>query len=90
MLRIFSSTFTIHRIAIYNTHKSTYRRGMSFQYKPNVEPPKDMAVFKNLAKVASDSAKFRRVLWTGRNSQVRSFLSLYAHVLRLYVVRWLS
>ena len=43
---------------------------MSFPFKPNTEPPKDMTVFKNLIKVASDSAKFRRVLWTGRNSQV--------------------
>lgn len=46
---------------------------MSFQYKPNTEPPKDMTVFKNISKIASDSAKFRRVLWTGRNSQVRVY-----------------
>ena len=44
---------------------------MSFPYKPNTEPPKDMAVFKNIVSVASSSEKFRRVLWTGRNSQVR-------------------
>ncbi|PSR75264.1 hypothetical protein PHLCEN_2v9230 [Hermanssonia centrifuga] len=43
---------------------------MSFPFKPNTEPPKDMTVFKNLVKVASDSDKFRRVLWTGRNSQL--------------------
>ena len=48
------------------------RRTMAFQYKPNTEPPKEMTVFRNLTKIASDSAKFRRVLWTGRNSQVRS------------------
>ena len=44
---------------------------MSFHYKPNTEPPKDMTVFRNIVKVASDSGKFRRVLWTGRSSQVR-------------------
>lgn len=43
---------------------------MSFPHKPNTEPPKDMTVFKNLVSVASQSGKFRRVLWTGRNSQV--------------------
>ncbi|CAL1706306.1 unnamed protein product [Somion occarium] len=43
---------------------------MSFHYKPNTEPPKEMAVFNNLAKIASESGKFRRVLWTGRNSQL--------------------
>lgn len=43
---------------------------MSFPYKPNTEPPKDMTVFKNITAVASGSGKFRRVLWTGRNSQV--------------------
>jgi len=29
-----------------------------------------MKVFKNLTKVASESSKFRRVLWTGKNSQL--------------------
>ncbi|KAI0081945.1 RmlC-like cupin [Panus rudis PR-1116 ss-1] len=43
---------------------------MAFHYKPNTEPPTEMRVFKNLTKVASESAKFRRVLWTGRNSQL--------------------
>ncbi|KAJ3490977.1 hypothetical protein NLI96_g1034 [Meripilus lineatus] len=43
---------------------------MAFHYKPNTEPPKEMRVFKNLTKVASESDKFRRVLWTGRNSQL--------------------
>ena len=43
-------------------------------YKPNTEPPKTVSVFRNIYQVASDSDKFRRVLWTGRNSQVRSFL----------------
>ncbi|TCD66304.1 hypothetical protein EIP91_001550 [Steccherinum ochraceum] len=43
---------------------------MAFHYKPNTEPMKDMKVFKNLTKVASESNKFRRVLWTGRNSQL--------------------
>jgi len=43
---------------------------MAFHYKPNTEPPKDMTVFKNIVKVASESNKFRRVLWTGRNSQL--------------------
>ncbi|KAF7797614.1 hypothetical protein EIP86_008814 [Pleurotus ostreatoroseus] len=43
---------------------------MSFPYKPNTEPPKDMTVFKNIVSVASSSEKFRRVLWTGRNSQL--------------------
>ncbi|KAI0786656.1 RmlC-like cupin [Abortiporus biennis] len=42
----------------------------SFPYLPNTEPPKDMTVFKNIAKVASQSEKFRRVLWTGRSSQL--------------------
>ena len=39
-------------------------------YKPNTEPPKSVAIFKNVYQVASDNDKFRRVLWTGRNSQV--------------------
>lgn len=43
---------------------------MSFHHKANTEPPKGMTVFKNLTKVASESDKFRRVLWTGRNSQL--------------------
>lgn len=47
---------------------------MSFQFKPNTEPPKDMTVFKNISAVASTSGKFRRVLWTGRNSQASQFL----------------
>ena len=43
---------------------------MAFHYKPNTEPPKEMRVFKNLTKVASESDKFRRVLWTGKSSQL--------------------
>ncbi|KAI0745159.1 RmlC-like cupin [Earliella scabrosa] len=39
-------------------------------YKPNTEPPKTVAIFKNVYQVASDNDKFRRVLWTGRNSQL--------------------
>ncbi|KAI0709563.1 RmlC-like cupin [Cerioporus squamosus] len=38
-------------------------------YKPNTEPPKTVSVFRNLYQIASDNDKFRRVLWTGRNSQ---------------------
>ncbi|KAI0744032.1 RmlC-like cupin [Daedaleopsis nitida] len=38
--------------------------------KPNTEPPKTVAIFRNIYQVASDSDKFRRVLWTGRNSQL--------------------
>ncbi|KAM5533171.1 hypothetical protein V8D89_013127 [Ganoderma adspersum] len=40
------------------------------QWKPNTDPPKTVAVFRNIAQVASESDKFRRVLWTGRNSQL--------------------
>ncbi|KAI0798573.1 RmlC-like cupin [Irpex lacteus] len=43
---------------------------MLSSFKPNTEPPKDMTVFKNITAVASGSGKFRRVLWTGRNSQL--------------------
>ena len=43
---------------------------MSFPIKPTTEPLKDMTVFRNLPAVAALSEKFRRVLWTGRNSQV--------------------
>ncbi|RPD78694.1 RmlC-like cupin [Lentinus tigrinus ALCF2SS1-7] len=39
-------------------------------FKPNTEPPKTVSVFRNIYQVASDSDKFRRVLWTGRNSQL--------------------
>lgn len=37
--------------------------------EPNSTPPKDMTVFKNIVSVASSSGVFRRVLWTGKNSQ---------------------
>ncbi len=39
-------------------------------YKPNTEPPKGIKIIRNIYNIASDSNKFRRVLWTGRNSQV--------------------
>jgi len=38
--------------------------------EPNTTPPKDMAVYRNIAKISSESTVFRRVLWTGRNSQL--------------------
>ena len=57
------------------------RTAMSFPYKPNTEPPKDMTVFKNIVSVASSSEKFRRVLWTGRNSQVCFPVTLNFNVL---------
>ncbi|OCH88095.1 RmlC-like cupin [Obba rivulosa] len=38
--------------------------------KPNTTPPKGVTVFKNISEIAADSDKFRRVLWTGRNSQL--------------------
>ena len=40
------------------------------EWKPNTEPPKTVTVFRNIAKLASQSDKFRRVVWTGRNSQL--------------------
>ena len=58
------------------------RSAMSFPYKPNTEPPKDMTVFRNLAGISSQSEKFRRVLWTGRNSQVQ--------IVSLFVIRALT
>ncbi|KAI0779499.1 RmlC-like cupin [Fomes fomentarius] len=39
-------------------------------YKPNTEPPKGVKIIRNIYNIASDSNKFRRVLWTGRNSQL--------------------
>ena len=43
---------------------------MSFQ-KPSEDPPKhEMAYFPNMATIASQSAEFRRVLWTGLYSQL--------------------
>jgi len=38
--------------------------------KPNTSPPKKAAVIHNVAKLASESDKFRRVIWTGRHSQL--------------------
>ncbi|KAH9944723.1 RmlC-like cupin [Amylocystis lapponica] len=38
--------------------------------KPNTEPPKKAVVIRALNKVASESDKFRKVLWTGRHSQL--------------------
>ncbi|KAI1795578.1 RmlC-like cupin [Ganoderma leucocontextum] len=40
------------------------------QWKPNTDPPKTVAIFRNIVQVASESDKFRRVVWTGRNSQL--------------------
>lgn len=40
------------------------------QWKPNTDPPKTVTIFRNIAEVASESDKFRRVLWTGQNSQL--------------------
>ncbi|EJF57653.1 RmlC-like cupin [Dichomitus squalens LYAD-421 SS1] len=40
------------------------------QWKPNTEPPETVCVIKNIAKLTSESDKFRRVMWTGRNSQL--------------------
>ena len=40
------------------------------QWKPNTDPPETVCVIKNIVKLASESDKFRRVLWTGRNSQL--------------------
>ena len=71
MLRTLAPTSTFLRSFISSSPlRYTYRTAMSFPYKPNTEPPKDMTVFKNIVSVASSSDKFRRVLWTGRNSQV--------------------
>ncbi|KAI0633254.1 RmlC-like cupin [Trametes polyzona] len=39
-------------------------------FQPNTEPPKGFAIFKNLEGVATQSDKFRRVLWTGTHSQL--------------------
>ena len=72
---LLSSTSTIPRLLVCTPRTLSFRTAMSFHYKPNTEPPKDMTVFRNIVKVASDSGKFRRVLWTGRNSQVRGALS---------------
>ncbi|KZT10877.1 RmlC-like cupin [Laetiporus sulphureus 93-53] len=38
--------------------------------KPNVSPPKKAVIFHNIAKIASESDKFRRVLFTGQHSQL--------------------
>ncbi|OSX65926.1 hypothetical protein POSPLADRAFT_1131964 [Postia placenta MAD-698-R-SB12] len=38
--------------------------------KPNTKPPKKAAVIHNVAKIASESDKFRRVVWTGKHSQM--------------------
>ena len=38
--------------------------------KPNTQPPKGAVIIHNVAKVASESDKFRRVLFTGKHSQV--------------------
>ncbi|TFY60109.1 hypothetical protein EVJ58_g5359 [Rhodofomes roseus] len=38
--------------------------------KPNTQPPKCALVIHNLPKVAAESDKFRRVLFTGRHSQL--------------------
>ncbi|KAI0358576.1 RmlC-like cupin [Trametes cingulata] len=40
------------------------------QLKPNTQPPKGFAIFHNVEEVASQSDKFRRVLWTGTHSQL--------------------
>lgn len=71
-----SYTRTLLRTSIFiarRTHTHPTLRSlatMSFPVRPNTEPPKDMTVFRNLPAVAALSEKFRRVLWTGRNSQV--------------------
>lgn len=71
MLRTLAPTSTFLRSFVASSPlRLTYRTAMSFPYKPNTEPPKDMTVFKNIVSVASSSDKFRRVLWTGRNSQL--------------------
>ncbi|PCH36037.1 RmlC-like cupin [Wolfiporia cocos MD-104 SS10] len=38
--------------------------------KPNTTPPKKALVISNIAQVASESDKFRRVLFTGKHSQL--------------------
>lgn len=76
MLRLSSSVFK--PTPRYNTPPATaYLRittrvlsAKMSQWKPNTDPPKTVAVFRNIAQVASESDKFRRVLWTGRNSQL--------------------
>ncbi|GJE92714.1 cupin domain-containing protein [Phanerochaete sordida] len=71
MLRTFVSTTTIHRsFASARPLTHSTRAAMSFSFKPNTEPPTDMTVFKNIVSIAGQSNKFRRVLWTGRNSQL--------------------
>ncbi|KAI0363361.1 RmlC-like cupin [Pilatotrama ljubarskyi] len=40
------------------------------QFQPNTKPPKGFAIFHNVEEVASQSDKFRRVLWTGTHSQL--------------------
>ncbi|KAI0645826.1 RmlC-like cupin [Trametes meyenii] len=39
------------------------------RFQPNTQPPKGFAFFKNVQELASESDKFRRVLWTGTHSQ---------------------
>ncbi|KAI0935243.1 hypothetical protein AcV7_003737 [Taiwanofungus camphoratus] len=38
--------------------------------KPNIQPPKGFKIINNVIKMASESDKFRRVVWTGRHSQM--------------------
>ncbi|KAI0775845.1 RmlC-like cupin domain-containing protein [Trametes elegans] len=46
----------------------TFSTTMS-NFHPNTDPPKGFTIFNNLQEVASESDKFRRVLWTGTHSQ---------------------
>ena len=44
--------------------------------KPNIQPPKGAVIIHNVAKVASESDKFRRVLFTGKHSQVYALVPI--------------
>ncbi|KAI9067296.1 RmlC-like cupin [Trametes sanguinea] len=40
------------------------------RFQPNTQPPKGFSIYRNVAELASESDKFRRVLWTGTHSQL--------------------
>ena len=66
-----ASRLTAHS-QVRNSLPRTFTTTMA-QYHPNTDPPKGFAIFKNIEELASGSDKFRRVLWTGTHSQVRSW-----------------